>query len=82
VAAPAPEPARRNAPAEEPSADVIPAIQLDGPRSAASRALPVRSRDLVLPRSVVASWSLFVLFAQGLAFLAGLLAGHFLWRVH
>jgi hypothetical protein len=41
-----------------------------------------RARDLVLPRSVVASWSLFVLLAQALAFLAGLLAGHYIWRVH
>ena len=32
-------------------------------------------------RSVVATWSLFVLLAQALAFLAGLLAGHFIWRV-
>lgn len=64
---------------EEP---IIPPIRLDAPRSAASRTLPVRSRDVVLPRSAVATWSLFVLLAQGLAFLAGLLAGHFLWRVH
>ncbi len=41
-----------------------------------------RSRDLVLPRSIVASWSLLVLFAVAFAFMAGLLAGHYVWRVH
>ncbi len=40
-----------------------------------------RARDLTLPRSVVTAWSLFVLLALGMAFAAGLLAGHFLWRV-
>ena len=43
---------------------------------------PPRSRDLVIPRSVVTAWSLFVLLALAMAFLAGLLAGHFVWRVH
>ncbi len=40
-----------------------------------------RARDITLPRSVVTAWSLFVLLALALAFAAGLLAGHFLWRV-
>jgi len=43
---------------------------------------PARPSDLVLPRSVVAAWSLFVLLALALAFAAGLLAGHYVWRVH
>ncbi len=43
---------------------------------------PARPSDLVLPRSVVAAWSLFVLLALALAFTAGLLAGHYVWRVH
>lgn len=42
----------------------------------------VRARDVVLPRSVVLAWSLFVLLALALAFSAGLLAGHYVWRVH
>ncbi|MHC5543793.1 hypothetical protein ACYOEI_36665, partial [Singulisphaera rosea] len=60
---------------------VVPGLQVGSNR----RLEPVsstRSRDIVLPRSAVAAWSLFVLIAQGLAFLAGLLAGHFLWKVH
>ena len=40
-----------------------------------------RARDITLPRSVVTAWSLFVLLALAMAFAAGLLAGHFLWRV-
>ena len=63
----------------------LPGIQIETPsvssgsRSSASQA---RSRDLILPRSVVASWSLLVLFGLVFAFMAGLLAGHYVWRVH
>ena len=39
-----------------------------------------RSGDVTLPASVVLAWSLFVLFAQALAFIAGLLIGHFYWK--
>lgn len=42
----------------------------------------IRARDVVLPRSVVLAWSLLVLMAVASAFCAGLLAGHFIWRVH
>ena len=87
----APPPAARVAPQpQRPAAPIqplegMPAIQIDdGPVSSRSRIAPtsVRSRDLVLPRSVVASWSLFVILALVFAFTAGLLAGHYLWRVH
>jgi hypothetical protein len=61
---------------------VSPPIRIEPTRIAPDRTPPVRSRDLLIPRSVVAFWSLFVLMAQALAFVAGLLAGHFLWRVH
>ena len=37
-------------------------------------------REVVLPASVVLAWSLFVLAAIALSFLAGLLVGHFLWK--
>jgi hypothetical protein len=70
--------------AEPVPAEILPPIQFDT-RSrppSARRAVGVRARDLILPRSVVAAWSLFVLLALALAFLAGLLAGHFVWRVH
>jgi hypothetical protein len=69
------------APANPPET-LVPPIRLESTRIADTRVAPPRSRDVVLPRSAVATWSLFVLLAQGLAFVAGLLAGHFLWRVH
>ncbi|WP_169976736.1 hypothetical protein [Tautonia rosea] len=40
---------------------------------------PRVSRDVVIPRLAVLSWSMFVLIALFLAFLAGLLVGHFVW---
>ncbi len=61
---------------------VGPPIRVEPPSIIPERTSIVRSRDLILPRSVVATWSLLVLMAQALAFVAGLLAGHFLWRVH
>jgi hypothetical protein len=41
-----------------------------------------RVQEVVLPASVVLSWSLFVLLGIALAFVAGLLMGHFLWTMH
>ncbi|MEW4567564.1 hypothetical protein AB1L88_06815 [Tautonia sp. JC769] len=41
---------------------------------------PRPARDVVIPRLAVLSWSLFVLVALFLAFVAGLLVGHFVWR--
>lgn len=82
--APAPPPVEEALPpAPEP---VVPPIRLDAPKTVraaeAARLLPARPRDLILPRSVVTAWSLFVLLALALAFIAGLLAGHYVWRVH
>lgn len=63
---------------------IIPAIRLDDPvkSSRPARAVVLKPRDLVIPRSVVASWSMLVLFAVAFAFLAGLMIGHFVWRLH
>lgn len=38
------------------------------------------SRDVLVPRMALLAWSLFVLIALFLAFVAGLLVGHFVWR--
>jgi hypothetical protein len=81
MAVPVPPPIAAPAPAPPPVDPLVSAIRLEPPALTTDRTV-VRSRDLVMPRSVVAFWSLFVLLAQALAFLAGLLAGHFLWRVH
>jgi hypothetical protein len=65
---------------------VVPPIQtnepLQAPHPRRTVAPPPRSRDLVIPRSVVTAWSLFVLLALGMTFVAGLLAGHYVWAVH
>jgi hypothetical protein len=68
-----------------PPEPVMPPIRVDAPprRVPARAPVPsVRARDLVLPRFVVAAWSMLVLMAVVCAFLAGLLAGHYVWRVH
>jgi hypothetical protein len=65
-------------------AEAVPPIQVEtrrGDRDVEAYGR-VRARDVVLPRSVVLAWSLFVLLALAAAFGAGLLAGHFVWRVH
>jgi len=41
-----------------------------------------RVSEVVLPASVVLAWSLFVLAGIAMAFVAGLLMGHFLWKTH
>jgi hypothetical protein len=41
-----------------------------------------RVSEITLPASVVLAWSLFVLLAYPLCFVAGLLIGHFLWKTH
>jgi hypothetical protein len=63
-----------------PEEGVLPPIQTEPVAVRPSRPT-ARARDITLPRSVVTAWSLFVLLALGMAFAAGLLAGHFLWRV-
>jgi hypothetical protein len=84
----APPPAPTAAPAAAPgpaapAADpVVPPIRVEPPSLVTERMTTIRARDVVLPRSVVATWSLLVLLAQALAFVAGLLAGHYVWRVH
>lgn len=80
VTVPIPEPAPSSAPAEV----VVPPIKFEHRRTIneRERAPAPRPRDINLPRSVVLAWSLFVLLALALAFTAGLLAGHFVWKVH
>jgi len=63
-----------------PDEAVLPPIQTE-PVAIRPARPTTRARDITLPRSVVTAWSLFVLLALAMAFAAGLLAGHFLWRV-
>ncbi len=59
----------------------VPAIRIDPTPSAADAATPApRAADVILPPGVVMAWSLLVLLAVPLAFVAGLLLGHFVWK--
>lgn len=63
-----------------PAGDVlVPPIRLDAP-PAAMNPTPPRAPDVVLPPGVVMAWSLLVLMAIPLAFAAGLLIGHYVWK--
>lgn len=61
---------------------LVPPIEVEAVplRSTASEPMARRTGDVVLPASVILAWSLFVLFAQAFAFLAGLLIGHYYWK--
>ncbi|ODU00852.1 MAG: hypothetical protein ABS79_02675 [Planctomycetes bacterium SCN 63-9] len=66
---------------EETGAASFPPIEVEPTTSIAIHDIPVRrSGELILPASVVLAWSLFVLFAQAFAFIAGLLIGHYYWK--
>ncbi len=60
---------------------VIPPIQIETltirpPADAEPRAI----HQVVLPASFVLAWMMFVLAALPMAFLAGLMIGHFIWK--
>jgi hypothetical protein len=64
-----------------PTGDIpIPPIRID-PTPPGLTATPApRSPDVVLPPGVVMAWSLLVLMAVPMAFIAGLLIGRFVWK--
>ena len=78
-----PSPVALQMPAEvsEPRA-FVPPIEIEPPSILAAGTEIRRSMEVILPASVVLAWSLFVLVGIGLSFIAGLLVGHFLWKVH
>lgn len=59
---------------------VLPNIHVEPPPLADHEPTGRASTEVVLPSTVVLAWSLLVLMAVPLAFLAGLLVGHFVWR--
>ncbi len=75
-----PPPLPISAPVPDPKV-VVPPISIEPdairPPSAAE---PRSIREVVLPASVVLAWSLFVLMAVPLAFVAGLMVGHYVWK--
>jgi hypothetical protein len=58
------------------------AIEIEHPTIMAPGTEIRRVSEVVLPASVVLSWSVFALLGIALSFVAGLLMGHFLWKVH
>lgn len=58
------------------------AIEIEQPSILPQGVETRRVQEVTLPASVVLSWSLFVLLGITLAFVAGLLMGHFLWTSH
>jgi phage FluMu protein Com len=77
VQAPVPAPI---IPAFSPAESVVPPIEIETTDLRAPATEPRIVHEVVLPASVVLLWSLFVLAAIALSFLAGLLVGHFLWK--
>ncbi len=71
-------------PPVSPTAQAIPDLTVETPTvSAAPKLAPAsRRRDgnVVLAQSVLISWSLFVVLALAISFVAGLLVGHFFWK--
>ena len=57
------------------------AVEVVPARSSRTSARNPSSQPLLTP-GILASWSLFVFVAVGLAFVAGLLVGHFVWKGH
>lgn len=63
------------------AAAVVPPIAIEPAPIRPAAAAEARSiREVVLPGSVVLAWMLFVLASIPMAFLAGLMIGHFLWK--
>jgi len=83
-----PEPAGRfPGPSESPSrpaevSPIVPPIEIEPPTILPPGTEIRRVSEVVLPASVVLAWSLFVLAGIALAFVAGLMMGHFLWKTH
>jgi hypothetical protein len=70
----------KSAPAE--AALVGTAIEIEHPTILPPGSEIRRVSEVVLPASVVLSWSLLALLGIAMSFVAGLLMGHFLWKVH
>ena len=67
-------------PAFAPVDSVVPPIEIETSSLRAPATEPRIIHEVILPAAVVLAWSVFVLAAIALSFLAGLLVGHFLWR--
>jgi phage FluMu protein Com len=69
-------------PIPTPKADAVaPPIEIETPAKLQSADAPHHIREVIMPASVVLMWSLFGLAGLAFSFIAGLMIGHFLWRV-
>jgi hypothetical protein len=80
-------PDRLPTPTEKPAAGpelspIVPPIEIEPPSILPPGTEIRRVSEVVLPAPVVLAWSLFVLAGIALAFVAGLMIGHFLWKTH
>jgi phage FluMu protein Com len=81
VARDARPPAETPSPREEVGA-IVPPIEIEPPSILPPGAEIHRVSEVVLPAPVVLAWSLFVLAGIAAAFTAGLMIGHYLWKIH
>jgi len=86
--APAPQPSEPSPapipPPPEPdeTRTIVPSIEIEPPSIRTGGTEVRHYSEVILPASVVLAWSLFVLLGIASSFVAGLLVGHFLWRLH
>jgi hypothetical protein len=76
VYAPAPLP-----PLLPPMSPEVPPIEIDTPSLRAPTREGQMVRDVVIPASAVLAWSLFGLIGIATSFIAGLMLGHYFWRM-
>jgi phage FluMu protein Com len=70
-----------NVPLLAPASPVVPPIEIETPSLLPSNRDFRAVREVVLPASAVLAWSLFGLIGIATSFLAGLMVGHYFWRM-
>lgn len=78
-----PEPVAVPAPTIDPTPPpdpVVPAIEVTPAPILDGRAPRRRPGEVVLTHAVITSWAVFMLLSLGIAFVAGLFVGHFVWK--
>ena len=64
-----------------PASPVVPPIEIEPPSIRPSNREFHPVREVVLPASAVLAWSLFGLIGIATSFIAGLMVGHYFWRM-
>jgi phage FluMu protein Com len=79
--APSPAPDTGSAATGE-SRAFVPPIEIEPPSVRAAGVVTRRPHEVILPASVVLVCEIFALVGLAFSFIAGLMIGHFLWKVH